>query len=207
MLARLGADLKSVARRADQEVGTTFPGFPSRQRPATPASVSGPLRVEDCVTRIVGSDCSGAGTTKRRTTTGHTRHARPGFGWGGRRLSRRMRCRLCERHDGPLAYCAVRWQACAEARAVVRRTTGRACQFSVKFRPGEAKRWRPSILLAGVPVGERRSAAMLSPGQSLPVHRDTLQAMCGELLESRALLARLGTDVRTVAQRSREQAG
>jgi hypothetical protein len=51
-------------------------------------------------------------------------------------------------------------------------------------------------------VALQRSAAMLSPGQSIPVDRETLAAMCGELLEARALLARLGADLRTVARRA-----
>ena len=45
----------------------------------------------------------------------------------------------------------------------------------------------------------RRSAAMIQPHQSLPVNRQDVLAMCDELVESRSLLARLGTDLKTVA--------
>jgi hypothetical protein len=40
---------------------------------------------------------------------------------------------------------------------------------------------------------------MLTPGQSMPVTRDVLFELCGEVLEARQLLARLGADLRTVA--------
>lgn len=43
---------------------------------------------------------------------------------------------------------------------------------------------------------------MLTPGQKQPVDRDVLNAMCSELLESRALIARFGDDLRTIAKRS-----
>jgi hypothetical protein len=56
-------------------------------------------------------------------------------------------------------------------------------------------------------VALQRSAAMLPPGQSLPVARDELFELCRELLEARQLLARLGTDLRTVAARSRSENG
>jgi hypothetical protein len=52
-------------------------------------------------------------------------------------------------------------------------------------------------------VALQRSAAMLPPGQSQPVDRDTLHALCSELLEARELMSRLGADLRTIAQRSR----
>jgi len=49
----------------------------------------------------------------------------------------------------------------------------------------------------------QRSAAMLAPGQTLPVDRDELLDMCGELIETRRLLARLGGDLKTVARRAK----
>lgn len=53
-------------------------------------------------------------------------------------------------------------------------------------------------------VALQRSAAMLTPSQQQPVDRDVLIELCAELVESRQLLARLGADLRTVAQRSRQ---
>ena len=44
---------------------------------------------------------------------------------------------------------------------------------------------------------------MLSTGQKMPVDRDELLDMCGELIETRRLLARLGTDLRTVVVKAR----
>lgn len=52
-------------------------------------------------------------------------------------------------------------------------------------------------------VALQRSAAMLPPGQRLSVEREQLYAMCSELIEARQLLARLGSDLREVADRSR----
>ncbi len=54
-------------------------------------------------------------------------------------------------------------------------------------------------------VSLQRSAAMLSTGQKMPVDRDELLDMCGELIETRRLLARLGTDLRTVVVRSKQE--
>lgn len=54
-------------------------------------------------------------------------------------------------------------------------------------------------------VALQRSAAMLRPGQSQPVDRDTLYEMTAELLEARELLGRLGADLRAVAKRSSER--
>lgn len=59
------------------------------------------------------------------------------------------------------------------------------------------------MLSTGDLTSLQRSAAMLSPGQSLPVARETLQELCTELLDARALLARLGADLRTVAAQGR----
>ena len=44
---------------------------------------------------------------------------------------------------------------------------------------------------------------MVGPGQSLPVPRETVTELCSELLELRALVARVGNGLRDVAQRSR----
>lgn len=52
-------------------------------------------------------------------------------------------------------------------------------------------------------IALQRSTAMLPPGQRMPVDRDQLQGLCQELLEARELLDRLGTDLRTVARRTR----
>lgn len=52
-------------------------------------------------------------------------------------------------------------------------------------------------------VALQRSAAMAPPGQRVPVDRDHLVALCSELIEARQLLARLGSDLREVAARSR----
>jgi len=51
-------------------------------------------------------------------------------------------------------------------------------------------------------IAIQRSAAMLSSGQSTPVDRDVLYELCSELIEARQLLARLGTDLRSVAARA-----
>jgi hypothetical protein len=56
-------------------------------------------------------------------------------------------------------------------------------------------------------VAMSRNAAMLAPGQSIPVSREDLHELCSELLESRRLLVRLGTDLRTVTARSRGDVG
>ena len=50
-------------------------------------------------------------------------------------------------------------------------------------------------------VALRCSDAMLRPGQTQPVDRDTLYELTAELVAARELLARLGADLRTVAQR------
>lgn len=52
-------------------------------------------------------------------------------------------------------------------------------------------------------VALQRSAAMLVPGTALPVDRDQLYLLCSELIEARQLLTRLGSDLRSVANRSR----
>jgi hypothetical protein len=52
-------------------------------------------------------------------------------------------------------------------------------------------------------VALQRSAAMLRPGATLPVDRDQVFQMCSELIEARQLLTRLGSDLRSVANRSR----
>ena len=44
-----------------------------------------------------------------------------------------------------------------------------------------------------------RSCAMLSSGQSIPVDRDQLYQLCEEVLETRQLLQRFGSDLRSVA--------
>ena len=59
------------------------------------------------------------------------------------------------------------------------------------------------MVSVGDVVALQRSAAMVQPGQSVPVPRDTLIGLCDELLELRALVTRVGTGVRDVAQRSR----
>lgn len=56
-------------------------------------------------------------------------------------------------------------------------------------------------------IALQRSAAMLSPGQRVSVERERIQELCQELLDSRELLQRLGTDLRNVAQRSRPSTG
>lgn len=48
----------------------------------------------------------------------------------------------------------------------------------------------------------RRSAAMVHVGGSIPVDRDELVEMCEELLATRQLLLRLGTDLRAVAAKA-----
>ena len=52
-------------------------------------------------------------------------------------------------------------------------------------------------------VALQRSAAMVPPGEQIKVERDRLYALCTELIEARQLLARLGSDLRAVAARSR----
>ena len=52
-------------------------------------------------------------------------------------------------------------------------------------------------------VSLRRSAAMIQPHQMLPINRQVVMEMCDELIESRQLLNRLGSDLRTVAAKSR----
>jgi hypothetical protein len=54
-------------------------------------------------------------------------------------------------------------------------------------------------------VALQRSAAMLSRGQTQPVDAGLLEAICGELIEARQLLERLGGDLRAVAAKSRRQ--
>jgi hypothetical protein len=54
-------------------------------------------------------------------------------------------------------------------------------------------------------VGLQRSAAMHQPGQQVAVEREVLLALCEELVEQRALLRRLGGDLRTVARRASAQ--
>lgn len=44
---------------------------------------------------------------------------------------------------------------------------------------------------------------MFSPGTNIGVERDLLLSLLDELINQRALLQRLGADLRTVAQRSR----
>jgi hypothetical protein len=53
-------------------------------------------------------------------------------------------------------------------------------------------------------VALQRSTAMVAPGQPVPVERERLHALCTELIEARQLLARLGSDLREVAARSRQ---
>lgn len=43
---------------------------------------------------------------------------------------------------------------------------------------------------------------MLSPGTNIGVERDLLLSLLDELISQRALLQRLGTDLRTVARRA-----
>jgi hypothetical protein len=52
-------------------------------------------------------------------------------------------------------------------------------------------------------VSLRRSAAMLTPGQTIPVERDTLIRILDELDQSQRLLERFGTDLTTIARRAR----
>ena len=59
------------------------------------------------------------------------------------------------------------------------------------------------MVSTGELVALQRSAAMVGPGQSLPVRRETVTELCSELLELRALVARVGNGLRDVAQRSR----
>jgi hypothetical protein len=48
-------------------------------------------------------------------------------------------------------------------------------------------------------VSMQRSAAMLSPGQTISVDGSLMYDLTAELLEHRQLIARLGADLRTVA--------
>ena len=52
-------------------------------------------------------------------------------------------------------------------------------------------------------VALQRSAAMLRPGQTMPIAREELIELCEEVVSSRQLLARLGADLRTVAARAK----
>ncbi len=52
-------------------------------------------------------------------------------------------------------------------------------------------------------IALQRSAAMLRPGQTMPVERDELLELCEEIVSSRQLLARLGADLRTVAAKGK----
>ncbi|MEZ5220311.1 MAG: hypothetical protein R2743_02380 [Ilumatobacteraceae bacterium] len=51
-------------------------------------------------------------------------------------------------------------------------------------------------------VSLQRSAAMLQPGTSIGVERDLLLRVLDELFSQRALLQRLGTDLKTVARKA-----
>jgi len=53
-------------------------------------------------------------------------------------------------------------------------------------------------------VALHRSAAMLPPGSRTTVERDLLVVVLDALISQRALLQRLGADLRTVARRSNE---
>jgi hypothetical protein len=54
-------------------------------------------------------------------------------------------------------------------------------------------------------VGITRSAAMQEPNTTVAVDRDVLIAIIEELLETRTLVARLGSDLTTVARRRRDR--
>ena len=62
------------------------------------------------------------------------------------------------------------------------------------------------MMSMGQLVALQRSAAMLTSTQSIPVGREELLELCEELIESRQLLARLGTDLRAVTKRSQDGA-
>ena len=49
----------------------------------------------------------------------------------------------------------------------------------------------------------KRSAAMLAPGQTMPIERSQLYSVLVELLELRALVTRLGADMTTAAKIAR----
>lgn len=51
-------------------------------------------------------------------------------------------------------------------------------------------------------IALHRSTAMLSPGTNIGVERDLLLSLLDELIAQRALLKRLGADLRTVARRA-----
>ena len=51
-------------------------------------------------------------------------------------------------------------------------------------------------------VSLQRSAAMLQPGTSIGVERDLLLRVLDELFSQRALLQRLGADLKTVARKA-----
>lgn len=51
-------------------------------------------------------------------------------------------------------------------------------------------------------IALHRSTAMLSPGTNIGVERDLLLSLLDELITQRALLQRLGADLRTVARRA-----
>ena len=53
-------------------------------------------------------------------------------------------------------------------------------------------------------IALNRSTAMLSPGANIGVERDLLLSLLDELIAQRALLKRLGADLRTVARRASE---
>jgi hypothetical protein len=55
-------------------------------------------------------------------------------------------------------------------------------------------------------VALQRPSAMLGNGETQPVDAELLEAICGELIEARQLLERLGGDLRAVAAKSRRQA-
>jgi len=52
-------------------------------------------------------------------------------------------------------------------------------------------------------VALSRSVAMLAPGATMSMRREELSALLEELLATRALLQRLGADLKTVARRAR----
>lgn len=51
----------------------------------------------------------------------------------------------------------------------------------------------------------KRSAAMLAPGQTMPIGRNELYGLLAEVLELRALVTRLGADMTTAAKIARGQ--
>ena len=52
-------------------------------------------------------------------------------------------------------------------------------------------------------ISLQRSAAMLQPGASLAVERDLLIRVLDELFSQRALLQRLGADLKSVARKAK----